>query len=73
MRIGLYNVGYIQYYNPNFYGYEFIFSCEIGKHGYNFEKPYFEGSWYLRWKNQEIRGISFFLKFKLHPKITMFI
>jgi hypothetical protein len=44
MRIGLYNVGYIQYYNPNFYGYEFIFSCEIGKHGYNFEKPYFEGS-----------------------------
>jgi hypothetical protein len=59
MRNGLYNVGYIQCYNPNFYGYEFFSSCEIEKHIYNFGKPYFERSWYLRWKNKEIRGLSF--------------
>lgn len=72
-RNGLYTVGYIQCYNPNFYGYEFFSSCEIEKASLQLWKTLFWKLLILRWKNQEIRGLSFFIQFKLHPKITKFI
>ncbi len=50
MRNELYNVRYIQCYNPNLYGYGICSSCEIENHVYNFEKTLFKRLLILKMK-----------------------
>jgi hypothetical protein len=42
---------------------DFFISCGIEGYAHNFGKPYFESSYYLRWKFQEIKGLLYFQRF----------
>ncbi len=59
MRNYLYNEGYIRSHNPKTYDYGILFFCEIKGHAHNFGGFYFESLEYLRWKKEELKGLSF--------------
>jgi len=59
-RNGLYTVGYIQCYNPNFYGYEFFSSCEIEKASLQLWKTLFWKLLILKMKKSRNKRSFFF-------------